>query len=48
MKTYKISFELVLKDTAELYIDDFVSKAIEEQLEGSEFMDSYVFEEIAQ
>lgn len=48
MKTYKVTFELVLKDTAELWRDDFVERAILEQLEDNEFINSYNFEELAE
>ena len=41
MKTYVLTFEIVLKDTADLDIDDFIERAIEEQLEDGEFIDSY-------
>lgn len=46
MKTYKLSIEVVLKDTVDLDIDDFIERAIEEQLEAGEFIDSYEFEEV--
>jgi hypothetical protein len=47
MKTYKIEFEIVLKDTAKPdWGDDFISRAIEEQLERGEFIDSYFIEEV--
>lgn len=48
MKTYKIVFEVVLKDTANLNFDDFIGRAIEEQLENGEFIDSYNREEVQQ
>lgn len=48
MKTYKLTFEVVLKDTADLDIDDFIERAIEEQLEDGEFIDSYEYEELTQ
>lgn len=45
MKTYKLTFEIVLKDTAELDLDDFIERAIEEQLEAGEFINAYEREE---
>lgn len=46
MKTYKITLEIVLKDTADLDIDDFIERAIEEQLEDGEFINAYDYEEV--
>lgn len=46
MKTYKITLELVLKDTAELWRDDFVERCIAEQLEAGEFINAYDYEEV--
>jgi hypothetical protein len=46
MRTFTIEFEIVLKDTAEPELrDDFIYRAIEEQLEAGEFIDSYFIEE---
>ena len=46
MKTYVVEFEILLKDTADLeWGDDFIIKAIEEQLEPGEFVDNYYIEE---
>ena len=46
MKTYVITFEVVLKDTANLHNDDFIERAINEQLEDGEFIDSYDLTEL--
>jgi len=40
MTSYKIMVEVVLKEDC-LYKDDFIYRAIEEQLEGGEFINSY-------
>lgn len=48
MKTYILTIELVLKDTANLYDDDFIERAINEQLEDGEFIDSYDLTELTE
>ena len=45
MNIYKIMVEVVLKEDC-LYKDDFIYRAIEEQLEGEEFINAYDYEEI--
>jgi hypothetical protein len=40
MTTYKIMVEVVLKEDC-LYKDDFIYRAIEEQLEKGEFINEY-------
>lgn len=45
MTTYKIMVELVLKEDC-LYKDDFVLRAIEENLESGEFVNAYDYEEV--
>lgn len=48
MKTYLLSIELILKDTADLQTNDFIEKAINAVLEAGEFIDSYEFKEVTQ
>jgi hypothetical protein len=49
MKTYRITIEVCLKDTADLYYGhDFIEQSIEEQLEPGEFMNEYKREEITE
>ena len=45
MNTYKIMVEVVLKEDS-LYKDDFIYRAIEEQLEGGEFINEYEYKEV--
>jgi hypothetical protein len=45
MNTYKIMVEVVLKEDC-LYKDDFIYRAIEEQLEGGEFINDYEYQEV--
>jgi hypothetical protein len=47
MNTYKITLEVVLKDTPSLFIDDFIYRAIEEQLETGEQITDYYFAEVS-
>jgi len=47
MNTYKIMVEVVLKEDC-LFKDDFIYRAIEEQLEGGEFINEYEYQEIKQ
>ena len=47
MTTYKVMVELVLKEDC-LYKDDFIYRAIEENLENGEFINSYEYEEVKQ
>lgn len=47
MKTYKIMVEVVLKEDC-LFKDDFIYRAIEEQLERGEFINAYDYEEAKQ
>lgn len=42
MKTYKVTFEIVLKNNDMGWIE----QVIEEQLERNEFIDSYTIEEV--
>ena len=44
MTTYKIMVEVVLKEDC-LYKDDFIYRAIEEQLESGEFINSYDYKQ---
>jgi hypothetical protein len=44
MTTYKIMLEIVLKEDC-LYKDDFIYRAIEEQLENGEFINAYDYKE---
>lgn len=48
MKTYILTIEVVLKDTANLYNDDFIERAIEEQLEDGEYINSYDLSELSE
>ena len=41
MKTYILTIEVTLKDTVDLHKDDFIERAIEEQLQGGESIDAY-------
>ena len=41
MKTYILTIEVTLKETVDLHKDDFIERAIEEQLQGGESIDSY-------
>ena len=45
MTSYKIMVEVVLKEDC-LYKDDFIYRAIEEQLEGGEFINAYDYSEV--
>lgn len=45
MTTYKILVEVVLKEDC-LYKDDFIYRAIEENLERGEFINAYDCEEV--
>lgn len=45
MTTYKILVEVVLKEDC-LYKDDFIYRAIEENLESGEFINVYDYEEV--
>ena len=47
MTTYQIMVEVVLKEDC-LYRDDFIYRAIEEQLENGEFINSYDYKEAEQ
>jgi hypothetical protein len=47
MTTYKITVEVVLKEDC-LYRDDFIYRAIEEQLESGEFINAYDYKEASQ
>ena len=44
MTTYQIMVEVVLKEDC-LYKDDFIYRAIEEQLEKGEFINEYDYKE---
>ena len=44
MTTYQIMVEVVLKEDC-LYKDDFIYRAIEEQLENGEFINEYDYKE---
>ena len=44
MTTYQIMVEVVLKEDC-LYKDDFIYRAIEEQLENGEFINKYDYKE---
>lgn len=44
MTTYKIMLEIFLKEDC-LYKDDFIYRAIEEQLENGEFINAYDYKE---
>lgn len=48
MKTYIVTIEVTLKDTANLYNDDFIERAILEQLEDGEYIDSYDISELTE
>jgi hypothetical protein len=45
MTTYKLTVEIVLKEDC-LYKDDFIYRAIEEQLEAGEFINEYDYQEV--
>ena len=45
MTTYKMTIEIVLKEDC-LYRDDFIYRAIEEQLEAGEFINEYEYQEV--
>ena len=45
MTTYKVTIEIVLKEDC-LYRDDFIYRAIEEQLEAGEFINEYKYQEV--
>ena len=47
MTSYKIVVEVVLKEDC-LYKDDFIYRAIEEQLEAGEFINDYDYKEATQ
>ena len=44
MQTYKITLEVLLKDTPSLYQEDFIYQAIEQALETGEQILDYDFE----
>lgn len=44
MKTYKIEFEIVLKDSQM----DWIQQSIEKQLESNEFIDEFKITEVKQ
>lgn len=44
MTSYKIMVQVVLKEDC-LYKDDFIYRAIEEQLENGEFINEYDYKE---
>jgi len=47
MTSYKILVEVVLKEDC-LYKDDFIYRAIEEQLEQGEYINEYDYQEAQQ
>jgi len=47
MTTYEIKIKVALKEDC-LPIDDFIYRAIEEQLERGEFIDEYDYQEVKQ